>query len=138
MTHETEIKYWAEHPDGTRVWLKYEDCDWTSLQDHEINWRLKDGIYIVDNQWAELRKAQADGKQLQYNEGTWEDRILILSHIDLYNILDWRIKSEEPVYEWQWIWFCERTGRYAISGFMTEDEANEWFVKYEPSKRERK
>ncbi len=66
MTHEKEIKYWAEHADNTKVWSKSintENANWW-LDENPI-WNSKGHIYIVDNEWAELRKANADGYIIQ-------------------------------------------------------------------------
>ena len=64
MIHEKEIKYWAKHPDGTKVWHKYthEDKLWEL---EEFTYWKKDEIYIIDDEWAKLRKAQVDGKTIQ-------------------------------------------------------------------------
>ncbi len=62
MTHEHEIKYWAEHPDGTKVWARPQSEDWLILG---IPGWAPDVMYIVDDEWAELRKAQADGAMIQ-------------------------------------------------------------------------
>ena len=143
MTHENEIKYWSEHPDGTKVWCKSESTDgWVLI---EPKW-TGIGTYIVDNEWAELRKAQADGKQLQYdNSNGWCDSKL--SKWDYINknteVKYWRIKPEEPVYEWQWIWI-DKNGKYHFTDFYskvrkaikeTPIDCIQDLYKYEPSRR---
>ena len=62
MTHKKEIKYWAEHPDGTKVWARTQSEDWVILG---IPSWAPDVIYIVDDEWVELRKAQVDGATIQ-------------------------------------------------------------------------
>ena len=63
MTHAKEIKRWASCPDGTKVWYKNTSTKKT--------WHLNDwywngtGTYIVDDEYAELRKAHADGKKIE-------------------------------------------------------------------------
>ena len=139
--HHKEICYWAEHPVGTRVWVKDGvDSKWYLLESHP-DW-FKSFIYVVNDEWAELRKAQIDGKQLQFKniDYTLEDYFL-----DNTLVSDWRIKPEEPEYEWQWI--CkDKQGYFSITEHHYSDEIFElmefmdWeiFEKYEPSKRERK
>ena len=145
MTHKDEIKYWAEHPDETKVWWRgIDDIDWMS-SDKPL-WTDRH-IYIVDDQWAELRKAQADGKQLQfciYDE--WTDSTLTLGEIRSAMsgvVSDWRIKQKEPVYEWQWIFKdIDKDKYYMTTCFYTEKGINADFKqkpieRYEPSKRKK-
>jgi len=65
MKHEKEIKYWAEHAEGTLVFYKKEgvEGEWETLHD-KISW-APECEYIVDDEWAELRKAQVNGKKIQ-------------------------------------------------------------------------
>ncbi len=73
MTHEKEIKFWAEHKDGTKVWVKFDDTGW-KLENFPC-W-MSANMYIVDDEWAKLRKANADGAIVQYKStfGGWLDR----------------------------------------------------------------
>lgn len=142
MKHRDEIIRWANSEEGTGVWQKDElnDC-WAILT--LIPWH-KHIIYIVDDQWAELRKYQADGKQLQYKTDidTWKDSIFTLE--DNNTLLGrWRIKPEEPVYEWQWIMKNKQGQLWMTDTYFSENEIKNKFnseiiEKYEPSKRERK
>ena len=141
MTHEPEICYWAKHPDETKVWVKTEPHDW-NLYD-EPHWKPY-SKYIVDNKWAELRKAQADGKQLQYyyDDVCWVDMNFTIENSD-EDIVNWRIKPKKTIYEWQWIYkvqngFMMTTAYYATRDEVERDYLNEIIEKYEPSKRERK
>ena len=136
-SHADEICYWTKHKNETKVWYKSEFTDgWTLV---EPKWNGT-GTYIVDNMWAELRKVQADGKQLQYKDeiGNWVNGIWNIKSGECY---DWRIKPE-PIYEWQYISYDEDYDRYKISDHMTDKERAEYInydgKKYEPSKRERK
>lgn len=95
MTHKDEICYWAEHPDDTPVW--YRDIDKTKWETTTVPIWEPDAIYIVDNEWAELRKAQADGHQLEVyipTEG-WQDEILDYYWMDGNITKAWRIKQEK-------------------------------------------
>ena len=156
MTHKEEIKYWANHPNGTKVWLKSsKDTEW-KLSNGYVAW-FESSIYIVDDEWAELRKAQIDGKQLEFKEyliHTREEKIYerILGWVSMKTTSpnDWRIKPEEPRYEWQWV-IQYQTGHYSLTTkhYTSKDEALEdkehslgicfkIVEPYEPSKRERK
>ena len=149
MTHADEIKYWADHPDGTNVWFKHLGNKRWYLTDLP-RWNPKI-LHIVDDQWTELRKAQADGKQLQYltpmgKENVWKDRELVYQHMKFSNLDAWRIEPEEPVYEWQWIWLDLTDDKYYITSCHYENAklaANTLGIGYEmkpfePSKREKK
>jgi len=104
MFHEKEVKYWADHPDGTLVWEKEPDRDW-ERREHP-RW-FDDCIYIVDDEWAELRKAQADGKQLQAFTGNeWVDKTLDLDIMRiLYIPMAWRIKTDK-IKKYKWAYTC--------------------------------
>jgi len=95
MKHKEEIKYWAEQPDGTKVWERYDTGDdWIATRFPDWD---ADKSCIVDNQWAELRKSQADGKQLQWVNpfDEWEDSTLTLERIKKEDIPeDWMVKAE--------------------------------------------
>ncbi len=105
-----EIKRWVKAPNGTEVWWRNEK---------ETEWIRKDNvlfynnmIYVVDDEWAELRKAQIDGKQLQkkvLNEHTWTNNILDEENMIYSSPSNWRIKPEIefPVYR-----------RHKIHGFI--------------------
>lgn len=92
--HINEMKRWADAPDGTRVWFKdVDDLSWdTTLMPLWV----ESCIYIVDDEWAELRKAQADGKQLQVyqNMVKWVDDRLVYSDLSSSTPERWRIKLE--------------------------------------------
>ena len=142
MTHKEEICYWAEHPDRTKLWSRSKNGDkWLIVQNP--SWR-DDYVYIVDDEWAELRKAQADGHELEYrtSRGEWVDDVdlQLLYILDGDNVNNWRIKLEKPVYEYQWI--TKHADKYRMTEeWHTEKEAYNLFgyaEPYEPSKRERK
>ena len=96
-----EMNRWAKAPDGTNLWrrrLDEESDEWTLHND--VTWNAW-FIYIVDDEWAELRKAQTDGKQLQINYGSgWKDLELNDDRMENTSYRNWRIKPEVefPVY----------------------------------------
>jgi len=96
--HLEEICYWAEHPFGTKVWCKTEK-EW--LRQNCSGW-LPVYTYIVDNEWAELRKAQADGKQLQLKlQDKWIDAELVIKNKYNSTPKHWRIKPDK-VRKYKW------------------------------------
>jgi PAS domain-containing protein len=118
MTWEREIKYWAEHPDGTGVRHKTADGKWH--RHGTVHW-LENITYIVDDEWAELRKAQADGKDIYFKrdgkyikqaEDWWKNEFYDAVH---YTDLDeYEIDVEPEKKEWYecipdegiicWVW----------------------------------
>ena len=140
MYWKDEICYWSDHPERTEVWARSETGKWHRYLSPAWNPRF---VYVVDNEWAELRKAQADGKQLQYyyaDERQWTDANL--SQPCKNSIRDWRIKPEEPVYEWQWVYQTD-DGKFHITGlsYKSEEDMRKYVNptgrvrKYELSKR---
>jgi hypothetical protein len=71
--HSKVINYFYSQPEGTKIWVRGEVDD--------IEWRLVDlpswstqNIYIIADDYAELRKAIADGKVIQKKvRGKWVD-----------------------------------------------------------------
>jgi len=115
--HKDEIIRWANSPEGTMVW--YKDFGHWIITDNP-SWD-SGTLYIVDDEWAELRKAQADGKQLQRFSGTWVDEDT-LNMGTFEEPKYWRIKPE-GVYEWQWIIMNNDSNSYWVTaGYFTSEE----------------
>lgn len=99
--HWKEIRRWAESPEGTQLLCGCEDMGRGWVLTSVANFR-EEAIYIVDDEWARLRKAQADGKQLQYKDeyGNWVDRELTESLTKETCLRSWRILHARnfPVY----------------------------------------
>ena len=146
MKHAEEMCYWSRRKDGTDVW-EYKNS-WLKVS--YPMWE-PECMYIVNDEWAELRKMQFDGYQLQYLEilGFWSDRNLTLGVVKRSSSADaskrWRVKPTETdgeVYEWRWI--C-REGEvfYFTSYFKNESEMiesespKEVVERYENSRRSR-
>ena len=128
--HKDEITRWANSAESTNVWYKSRDGNWYLLD--RPAW-INKVAYIVDDEWAELRKAQADGKQLEVIIGsTWISETLLIGHESVSGTNVWRIKSKE-VYEWQWIIQDVSSGKYDITnGSYTKEEAEDRYndIKY--------
>ena len=125
MVHKEEIKYWAEHPEGTRVWQKTNDKNSKWELSTFPKWH-QTFRYIVDNEWAELRKAQADGEQLEHqiSWNDWENDILNYEKIERTLPEYWRIKPSKPVCEYQWIYKIptDEDDLYHLSTYYFTDE----------------
>ncbi len=63
MKHKNEMIRWANSLDGTKVWNKPLGQKGWNCNDNP-QWTITT-IYIVDDGYAELRKAQLDGKSIQ-------------------------------------------------------------------------
>lgn len=63
--HEKEIIRWAKSPEGTKVWFKLHDYDdkWR-LEESRVKWS-EDVDYVVNDDYATIRKAQIDGKIIE-------------------------------------------------------------------------
>ena len=98
MKHKKEIKRWANSPDGTKVWVKIDTKQgWVPLVSPSF---IKENVYIVDDEYATMRKAFMDGVTIQYNncDNHWRDLILD-SDVPVawgYPVENYRIKPEEP------------------------------------------
>jgi len=129
--HKDEICRWANSPDGTAVWYKYRGIDWTLTKNP--HWS-PDVNYVVYDEWAELRKAQIDGKQLQMNptkSGPWVDKELTIDNMDSGAPYMWRIKPPEVAYEWQWLYYFEHDDVIGVTEafYSTEEEARNYIAK---------
>ena len=137
--HRDEIVRWANSKEGTSVWYKPMGySDWFLSDSKGISWD-KDTLYICNDNWANLRKARADGKQLQRisNTGEWLDTKLASQ--PSHSTEKWRIKPRIEL-EWQFI-KQDGMGGYCFTNYMTELQARghqQDLVKYEPSERIKK
>lgn len=97
-SHSDEIKYWAEHDNGTKVWYRVPNCKLWAITSQPC-WE-QETTYICNDEWADLRKKQADGKQLQFKDGDlvpeWKDGELTVDNLEMTKLEWWRIKPEEP------------------------------------------
>ena len=136
MKHKDEICRWANCPDGTKVWIKDEETEWYLGKPIWFAHRK----YIVNDAWAEIRKAFVDGKTIEYKDREcWIESIyenvhnFNLSNLDIEN---YRIKPE-TIHEWQW--YQESEGVFYLSHtFHTNTDGfpkDETWHKFEPSKR---
>ena len=97
--HKLEMQRYASSQEGTEVWYKHDNGAWRLVSNPFWN---EDITYIIDDEWAKLRKAQIDGK-------TIERRISIDSPFHIVDIEkctmtyidNYRIKKE-PAYYYRW------------------------------------
>ncbi len=128
--HKEEMIKFANSPVGTIVWCKMptdELWDVTTLPSWD-----KDLIYILDDEYASLRKQFVDDKTqiewLNTLHGEWE--ITTLTDLDmftqhLYAEYSYRIKPK-TVTKWKWVIYDSETCNYFItSGFYTGEEGKE-------------
>lgn len=70
--HKDEIIRWANSLEGTKIWHN-SNGTWSRVS--SVNWK-KTTKYIVDDEYAELRMAYADGMEIQiYSKygSEWKD-----------------------------------------------------------------
>ena len=148
--YKDEIIRWANSPEGTETWIRDNHRPHLNWVRAKPCW-LCSNTYIVDDEWATLRKAQVDGKQLQYLDGvgdigkaTWIDSVILYTDIRDTEPKYWRIKPDGPVYEWQWTYYNDCKDEWSITNYLTEEGIKLFqneditYFKFEPSKRERK
>ena len=97
MKHEKEIKRWSECPDDTSVWIKEPNEKWWET---DIPGWNPDTIYIVNDKYAELRKAYTEGKIIEYRYGISEWKKLSNPSWNS-KIESYRIKPDVTYY-YQW------------------------------------
>ena len=143
--HEKEMIRFAKSPDRTRIWWRtIESRDWSTS--YIPSW-AKGYVYIVDDEWAEIRKGDADGIIIQFRNqstGNWQATIEEIIDYDEDDVAIYRLKPAEPVYEYQWIYRIEKN-KYDISRsyYKTKEDFEKYTMiqskkiieRYEPSKR---
>ena len=104
--HTREICRWTRYMDGTGVYRKYSDTVRWELT-YAPYWHAEEE-YIVEDKWAKIRMAQADGRQLQYihRENIYTqnvmDRFFEVDVDDVYtDPSDWRVRPKENPYAWE-------------------------------------
>ena len=125
-----EIQRWSKDP-TMDTWLKprRDNAKWI-LVDKPISW-TSDGIYIVDDEYAEVRKAYYDGKTIQrFMYGEWKDCTLE-PQWDAALPGNFRIKLLKDEVVYQWIIQVDNpkefgfTDEFFLTGLMSEDEVKE-------------
>ena len=144
MTHQKEIIRWANSPDGTRVWCKEQYTNHQWILTNNAKW-FTTQIYIVNDEYAKLRKAQTDGKIIQTSDELtaggvqWSD-IPNFFPMYKYPVDTFRIKPDEPIYYYQWEILSSDKQRIITSHHITDEYAeieykHEGWRKIESSKR---
>jgi len=140
MTDEQVKKEFGRWTDAGKpnIWVRHERATvWDKV--HSPLWRTPNTIYVIDDEYADVRKAYYDGKRVEWRCESEQEWYPVTTD-NFYKPVDkYRIKPEEPIYEWQW-YALDEEGGYYLSGFNTEDEVTDkdTWEKFEPSKRERK
>ena len=136
----------ADAPHGTKVWVKRSTGSWETQQ--SVGW-FDNFTYVIDDGWAEIRKAMVDGKIVEfYNGCNYNDTQFSIDEIGTtgHTLSSYRIKPDvvEPVYYYQYEKISDsNNGCISISDYMTDNFAiancftsvDGWF-KIESSKRE--
>jgi hypothetical protein len=153
--HKEEIIRWANSPEGTKVWVREEDMDewFTTLHPSWYN----GSKYIVDDEYAEVRKALAVGKTTQVLNADGHWYYVPEGETPSWNLppSSYRVKTEEQeetkcdgkldeptkntkiVKEWMYIGLDREW--YTSDNLMTDEEADSYFstgLSHKPTGRE--
>jgi len=123
--------YWIEVGD---IWVKYETyggrTSWV-LENYknsiEIHWDKAwysgklEVSYVQADQYADLRRAQADGKTIQYRSSLSGNKWVTLASLDYLNPnFEHRIKPDEPAFKvGDWVRYIRTDGCGAMQPFGT-------------------
>ena len=137
MKHKKEIERWADCPDGTCVWMKLDLSTWELIL--YPSWRIG-ATFIVDDDWAKVRKAKVDGKDIEMRYcSRWIPAKQGVNDFSGMNPEAYRVKPKEPVYEWQaYFKYCPSdvyrlTDHFYLQAWFDNDDS---YTKFEPSKQE--
>jgi len=98
-----EVIKWFHNNPGKQVWAK--NINILGLNDWELTYTPMFRIdvpclYVQDDKYADLRKARADGKVIQFlsHKGIWVDKP-ISENLEVTKVAGLRIKPEEPKFK---------------------------------------
>jgi len=83
MKHEKEIIRWAKCPEGTEVWYKKKCGKWNLIDGPSWSAMVS---YIVNDEYAEIRKAERDGETILYNGKESSGGLTFTGDIEDYSI----------------------------------------------------
>ena len=140
--HKNEMHRLADAEEGTEVWCQHNEVNgWELIS--IVAW--SDNFdYIVDDEWAQIRKAMVDGKTIECKSinGDWVPTVCKIGRLAGDDVVIYRIKPDvvEEVFYYQYEKL--HAGRIDDTCHVSEDranrsnytEANGWF-KIESSKR---
>ena len=145
-THSAEMHRLADAEAGTKVWYKQKILGaWKIVI--QPRWK-KDGYYIVNDEWADIRKAIVDGKTIEYkySKSKWVDSTREVEELGSdarYTIEYYRIKPDvvEETFYYQYekldagkIYASRHVSDYVATKELHYTEKRGWF-KIESSKR---
>jgi len=91
--HKKAIVWLYKQPKGTKIWFKRdENSEWKLVRYPTWNENYK---YVINDEYAELRKAVANGKTIQYfnaADNIWIDKKIKNPNIDFNSEIKYRIK----------------------------------------------
>ena len=123
------IKHFAE---GGSLWAD-EELGWSKQKEVYFNEYMVENI--IEDKHFEARKAFALGGEVECRYKNTNNPWVMDIRPTWKSDFEYRPKSKEPVYEWQWL-FKVNESRYALAGdFYSEVAAELGWIKFEPSKR---
>ncbi len=119
MRHKEEIKLWADCEEETVVWSRRKnEYSWERVR--YPKW-INECEYVVDNDYADLRMAAIDGKDIFILTEDGEDSIKLSEPNFTRPPGDYSI-GKFPEKKWQWLYINE-AGHYCTTVHYTKKEA---------------
>jgi len=120
--HKEAIQWFMDQPEGTEIWCKYDKWYLTSTPSWSVTCE-----YIINDEYAEFRKAIAEGKTIQSRgcdgSGNWFDLGTTTHPCIFENKFDtYRIKPDEPQFKvGDWVMFKNNDCTYYKIAETTSD-----------------
>ena len=101
--YKTEFDHWINGGTLLAYFKKDDESKWEEAEYYQdrifFNFPIKDCIYIINDEYVELRKAEAEGKTIQLNDGTkqcpkWNAAYINKTPFETYPLILYRI---EPI-----------------------------------------
>ena len=118
--HKEERIRHANAPRGTEVWLRNVAQSW-KLTDEPI-WSDR-SKYIVDDEWSEIRKAHLNRKTIEFQDEYDKWVVRNLDTQVMCDITRYRIKSDEPLYYYQWEKMLSHGAVITVTEYVLDDYA---------------
>ncbi len=133
MIHELEMVRWAQSKEGTRVWYRDKHASRWSMSPICTPSFHPSAQYVVDDEYAEIRKAFLDGKTIQVKTEVCDWRTVsktesvhrfdgVNEESDFYYSEKYRIAPKE-VYKYQMLYKMHKNGTYILTDSFYESEA---------------
>ena len=125
--HKEAIEWFYAQPEGTKIWCKKAKTDWFLVSCPTWD---EENTYVINDKYAELRKAIADGKIIQYFSDGWYDLYRDYNGYFVGDITRYKIKPETkfPIYKKNDFMVIEflKENEFIIEFIFNIDKFEEW------------